>query len=207
MNDNVTGIDEGYVKYECLWERGPAPDPQHVAKLNQWRHPLFRARLLGHYVEHNVGYGNISIRVDSTDRFVISGTQTGHIEETRAEHYALVTEANIQDNFVSCRGPIQASSEAMTHAAIYALSNTIAAVVHVHSKPLWQQLLGQIATTNSNVAYGTPEMASEFTRLWQETDFAADGVAVMAGHDEGLVSIGPSLDVAAQRILRLHNEL
>lgn len=49
--------------------------------------------------------------------------------------------------------------------------------------------------------YGTPEMAREFPRLYHETDFADSGVAVMAGHEEGIVAFGADTGQAAERIL------
>ena len=201
--NNGDKIDEGYVKYHSTWARGPAPDPNAVALLNRWRRPLLAAGLIGHYADLNVGFGNISVRAPEPAEFIISGTQTGHIEFTSGDHYALVTKADIAANQVFCNGPIQASSEALTHAAIYRLSGSINAVVHVHSRKLWQRERDVLPTTQADIAYGTPQMAEEFSRLWQQTDFSSIGLAVMAGHDEGLVSIGVSLAEAAERILLL----
>lgn len=203
MNHEPPEIDEGYVKYRSHWEPGPPPDASLVLQLSTWRKPLFAAGLVGHYADLNVGYGNISVRVADSNQFVISGTQTGHIESTGAEHYALVSAADIDANSVHCIGPIQASSEALTHAALYALSNEITAVVHVHDRVLWQQHLDHFPTTDKAVPYGTPEMANEFRRLWHTTRFAKLGIAIMAGHNEGIVSVGSSLEQAATRILAL----
>ncbi|MGB5624161.1 MAG: hypothetical protein WBM61_00405, partial [Woeseiaceae bacterium] len=52
-------------------------------------------------------------------------------------------------------------------------------------------------------AYGTPQMADEFRRLYRDTEFRETGLAVMAGHDEGLLSFGASLEEAAVKILSL----
>ncbi len=98
---------------------------------------------------------------------------------------------------------MQASSEALTHAAIYALDPGIRAVVHVHDAGLWQQLIDRIPTTSRAIAYGTPEMAREFQRLYTDTDFRVQGVAVMGGHEEGIVSFGKDINQAAERILHL----
>jgi hypothetical protein len=73
----------------------------------------------------------------------------------------------------------------------------------VHSKLLWDQHLNNLPTTSPNVPYGTPEMAKEFRRLYAETTFGLQGIAVMGGHDEGLIGIGESLEQAAVRILSL----
>ncbi len=196
-------IDEGYIKYAMDWTPGPLPDAGLVSELEAWRRPLFAARLIGHYEDAGIGFGNISSRCGDTGTFVISGTQTGHIETTDETHYALVTCCNIEANTVSCTGPVKASSEAMTHAAIYALDADIRAVVHIHSRTLWERLRGVLPTTQADVSYGTPEMAREFARLYRETDFAATGIAVMAGHEEGLIGFGSSVGVAASRLLSL----
>ena len=107
-------------------------------RLYQVRQPL-DARLIGQYEDLGIGYGNISVRRGSCDLFLISGTQTGHLPATDERHYSLVTDCDIRNNIVRCSGPVQASSEAMTHAAIYALGDAIGAVVHVHSAELWKR--------------------------------------------------------------------
>jgi len=196
-------VDEGYIKYQSRWSPGPAPDATAARLLEEWRRPLFVAGLVGHYDEFGIGFGNLSARSGEPGQFLITATQTGHIAYTTAEHYSLVTAFDIDRNEVSCTGPAQASSEAMTHAAIYELDPSINAIVHVHSKPLWNQYLHVLPTTDSDVTYGTPEMAAEFGRLYNESAFGLDGIAVMGGHDEGLISIGESLEQAATRILAL----
>ena len=91
----------------------------------------------------------------------------------------------------------------MTHAAIYALNSSIRAVVHVHDQDLWLRLKGVLPTTWEGVAYGTPDMARAFRRLFEDTDFPTTGIAVMAGHEDGLVSFGKDVQEATERILTL----
>jgi hypothetical protein len=196
-------LDEGYIKYDIDWVPGPAPNIAAAHELDRWRRPLYEAGLIGEYADLGIGFGNISKRCGAPGQFLISGTQTGHLAETDEHHYALVTAVDIDANTVSCSGPVKASSEAMTHAAIYALHDRIAAVVHVHSKPLWDKLLNVLPTTDARIPYGTPDMARELARLFADFDFDKTAVAVMAGHDEGLISFGPSLQAAAERLLSL----
>ena len=195
-------IDEGYTKYECDWQQAPALPETAIEDLNAWRNRLHDKGLIGYYAEHGVGFGNVSIREGDSRRFIISGTQTGHIAHTDEQHYALVTACDIEANHVACEGPVQASSEALTHAAIYALHPDIRAVVHVHDAGLWQELIDRVPTTSRDVSFGTPGMAREFQRLYAETDFAELGIAVMGGHDEGIVTFGDGIDQASLRILR-----
>jgi hypothetical protein len=197
-------LDEGYIKYVSHWTQGPATHTLAARELDTWRRPLYEAGLIGQYEDLGIGYGNISVRRGSGDLFLISGTQTGHLPITDERHYSLVTDCDIRGNIVRCSGPIQASSEAMTHAAIYALGDAICAVVHVHSAELWRRSLGKLPTTNPDVAYGTSDMARELDRLYRLEGFKDAGVAVLAGHEEGLVSIGGTLEQATQRVLRLH---
>jgi hypothetical protein len=63
-----------------------------------------------------------------------------------------------------------------------------------------------VPTTDADVAYGTPDMADEFRRLYRETSLPRTGVAVMAGHESGLLSLGQNLQDATLRILSLHAE-
>ncbi|MBT8084184.1 MAG: class II aldolase/adducin family protein [Woeseia sp.] len=195
-------IDEGYIKFELEWRQGKLPDADAVAELNEWRKPLYDAGLIGQYHDIGVGFGNISVR-SNNGQFVISGTQTGHLDTLAAEHYTTVTAYDTAANKVCCEGPVKASSESMTHATLYELSNEINAVVHVHSARLWRKFLGKLPTTDPTVSYGTPEMAEAFRRLYLDTVFATNGIAVMAGHDDGIIAIGRNMREAAQRILGL----
>jgi ribulose-5-phosphate 4-epimerase/fuculose-1-phosphate aldolase len=195
--------DEGYIKYSSHWSPGPAPDVAATEQLEAWRRPLFIAGLIGQHADPPVGFGNISMRWGEAGQFLITATQTGHIGFSRAEHYSLVTDYDIESNELSCRGPLQASSEALTHAAIYELDPAINAVVHVHSQLLWSRYLNALPTTRTDIPYGTPGMAQDFRRLYRETAFRSQGIAVMGGHVDGLLGIGASLEQAATRILAL----
>ncbi|HEX5786759.1 MAG TPA: class II aldolase/adducin family protein [Woeseiaceae bacterium] len=196
-------VDEGYVKYTSDWRHGPAPAAAAVTLLDTWRQKLFDAGLVGYDETHEVGFGNVSIRALRAGEFIITGTQTGHLRETTGKHYCLVTSADIAGNRVTCEGPVQASSEALTHAAIYRLSERINAVAHVHDLTLWARHRDRLPTTAASVPYGTPGMAREFERLWRETDFPTSGLAVMAGHEGGLVCVGGTLAEACGRMLTL----
>jgi L-ribulose-5-phosphate 4-epimerase len=197
-------IDEGYTKFIVDWTDREPLAARETADLERWRSPLFDAGLVGYYEELGIGFGNISVRAADAGQFIVSGTQTGHLRKTGPQHYAVVTSYDIAANRVSCRGAVQASSESLTHAAIYELGPTVGAVVHIHDMSMWNDLKSKAATTHADVAYGTPEMAEEFKRLFRETDFSETGIAAMAGHESGIVSIGRSLREAANRVLLLH---
>ena len=50
--------------------------------------------------------------------------------------------------------------------------------------------MGSVPTTGAEVAYGTPEMAMEVRRLYQEGELPRRRLMAMAGHEEGLVAFG-----------------
>ena len=195
--------DEGYIKFDCRWTVEPALPPEAVADLVHWRQQLFAAGLIGYDEKFGVGYGNLSARTSPVVEFIITGTQTGHLPMLDGTHFARVTSCDIDANRVDCTGPVKASSESLTHAAIYQLDQKIKAIAHVHNDDLWQRLRDHVPTTAADVAYGTPQMALEFKRLYYGADLRTEQVAVMAGHAGGLVSIGEDLAQAAERLLRL----
>ncbi|QQO54666.1 MAG: class II aldolase/adducin family protein [Thiohalocapsa sp. PB-PSB1] len=193
--------ETGYTKFQVDWMRTPMFHHMLTNELADWRCPLYDAGLIGWDRESGIGFGNLSARLGASRRFVISGTQTGCLRRLGPEHFALVTSVDIAANRVVCHGPIQASSESMTHAELYALDAEIQAIVHVHSAQLWTALQHELPSTATDVAYGTPAMAREFLRLYHETDFPERRIAVMRGHRDGLIAIGESIAEAALRIL------
>jgi L-ribulose-5-phosphate 4-epimerase len=188
--------DEGVIKYTCHWQPGAALQPSQLGELIPWRDRLWQARQIGAYPD-GIGYGNISLRLSSRS-FAVSGTQTGHLAQTCADHYTLVNAWDIDHNSLDCIGPVKASSESLTHAALYQYSEDIRAIIHVHNLPLWQRYQHHLPTTAAAVPYGTPAMAYEMWRLMEETDLRRQHILIMAGHPEGVLVFGPTLDSAAR---------
>ncbi|MEJ2178832.1 MAG: class II aldolase/adducin family protein [Gammaproteobacteria bacterium] len=198
----MTMTDEGYIKYRCIRIEGDPPSPESVHVLNAYRQHMHTLGLIGHSSELNVDFGNISIRAPLPAQMIISGTQTGHLTTLSAEHYCLITDADIEQNRVIYQGKIKPSSETLTHVAIYDLSAEIHGVIHVHAQAQWQRLLYKIPTTAPDVAYGTSEMAREFQRLYRESELSEMGIAAMHGHAAGIISFGNDLEQAEQRLLK-----
>ena len=103
-------IDEGYVKYQCNWIKSEPMDLNEIAALNKWRNKLYELGLIGEY-ENGIGFGNISIRCSQPEQFVVSGTQTGNLPVLNENHYTRVTNFDLEQNSLTCYGPIKASSE------------------------------------------------------------------------------------------------
>ena len=192
--------DEGYVKFSSSLQKDMPPSLDEVCEATKWRNKLYAMGLIGMY-DDGIGYGNLSIRSGADDEFIITGTATGGQTDIGPEHFTRVVNYDIDQNSVICRGQIHASSESMTHAAVYSCAGEICAVIHIHSADHWARLLGNVPTSLESVEYGTPEMAREIFRLYRETDFPEVKVMAMSGHEEGLLSFGDTLDEAGDRLL------
>jgi hypothetical protein len=80
---------EGVIKYELEHQQMPMTETFSIKEISAWRAILFRLGLLGQDPDRydNLGFGNISHRVKpQSNQFIISGTQTGHIEYLCPEH-------------------------------------------------------------------------------------------------------------------------
>ncbi len=174
-------------------------EPRLLDALARCRRELRRLGLLGATPE-GVGFGNISVRAASGG-FVITGSATGSLESLDLRHYALVEEARIEENWLACKGLTAASSESLTHAAVYGVLPWVGAVIHVHCALLWERLAGRLPTTPAGAGYGTPQMAGAIADLARGASAAA--VLVMGGHRDGLIAFGADLDAAAAPLLDL----
>ncbi|MEI6139325.1 MAG: class II aldolase/adducin family protein [Mariniphaga sp.] len=194
---------DSFIKFNCHLIKDKIVVPSEIfTPLNYWRNELWLKTLIGAYHD-GIGYGNISARVPQRDRFYISGTATGGIPELDHFHYPLVERCDTAFNALWCRGLIKASSESMSHAAIYSAIPEVGAVVHIHSRKLWDKYVDALPTTDRNVQYGTPEMASEIGRLMTHSNTLEKKVIVMGGHDEGIISFGKTVEEAALAVLNL----
>lgn len=195
--------DEGYIKYQCIWNDFPIKIPEPVLlALNQWRKKLYDLSLIGAY-DNGIGYGNISIRNDAAS-FFITGSATGDKSVLTPEEYALVDEWHFKKNQLRCTGKTKASSESLTHAAIYESVPEIRSVIHVHSEEMWSHFLNRKPTSSAEVEFGTPEMAFEIKRLLSDKEIIDSGMVVMGGHREGIISFGKNPDEAGNNLLNYY---
>jgi L-ribulose-5-phosphate 4-epimerase len=165
------------------------------AKLNACRRKLLQLRLIG--VDSNgIGFGNLSVRDGTTNNFYVTGSGTGGTPELELADYARVVAYDFGRNWLQCESSTIASSESLTHAAVYESEPEARAIIHCHSLKLWATLLGQVPTTSEAVGYGTPEMAYEVRRLFWMTDVKSRKIFVMGGHEAGVVTFGKDLQEA-----------
>ncbi|HBK97513.1 MAG TPA: rRNA adenine methyltransferase, partial [Microcoleaceae bacterium UBA10368] len=199
-------MDEGVVKYRCDWTQAEPSVAESIADLMEWRDRLHELGLIGVY-DNGIGFGNVSVRGGNSCQFIISGTQTAHLPRMGPESYCTVTEFDLEQNFLGCRGPIPASSESLTHAALYLHRDDVGGIIHVHNPKLWRQLLFKIPTTRKEIPYGTPGMALEMFRLFEEENLGDRKILAMAGHEDGIICFGGSLDEAGQVLSAVMNEI
>ncbi len=198
---NHNQIDEGYIKYNCIWEKASPPSEVYLTEINHWRQKLFELELIGVYKDSGIGYGNISTRHPKhNDQFIITATQTGGLEKLSKNHYSLVTACSIEENRVYCRGLQKASSEALTHYIIYNLNNRYNAVMHIHHHKMWKQLQFKLPTTPRNVTYGTPDIAFEIKRMY-DRNILESRIIIMAGHEDGVITFGNNMDECGDVLL------
>ena len=199
----TVGQHDSFIKFNCHLIKEKIVVPSEIFNpLNNWRNELWLKSLIGAYHD-GIGYGNISTRIPESHQFYISGTATGGIPELDQVHYPLVERCDTVFNTLWCRGLIKASSESMSHAAIYSAIPHVGAVVHVHSRKLWDKYLHVLPTTANLVPYGTPEMAYEIGRILAHSHTLEKRVIVMGGHDEGIISFGKTVEDAALAVLNL----
>lgn len=192
---------KGYVKFQQRRIDEDAVRAEDIKELNVLRAMFRENGLIGERLmevppddrPELVGYGNVSARKGDTDEFMISGTRTGGLPVLGPEHYALITRVDIENNFLECRGRIDASAESLTHAGIYLARNDVRFAVHVHNLKLWEDFYGRFPTTPDGAQYGTPEIA-EAIRVLCDSMKKPAGVIVMGGHKEGLMLFGRSVE-------------
>jgi len=195
--------EEGYIKFNCHWNQQTLNFPSKaIEELNHWRTKLYIQQLIGVYPD-GIGFGNISIRLNNENQFIVTGSATGYFRETGPEHYAQVDSFKIATNEVWCTGQIKASSESLSHAIVYQTLPDVNTVVHVHDLKRWEKWKNVLPTTGEQIAYGTPEMATEIARLLSIQGNREKGILIMGGHREGILAFGKSLEEACGILLSL----
>ena len=203
----MISAEEGYIKFNCNLQESEFGFPDIIYELlEKWRGEMYHMGLIGMY-DNGIGFGNISHRVGNTNQFIISGSATGKYPQLDKKHYALVTDFNFEENSLDCCGYVKASSESLSHAAVYKHLDVVNAVIHIHSKALWEKFRFRLPTTGESIPYGTPEMAREIRRVISENGINNKGVIVMAGHEEGIIAFGEDMDAAGKMIRTLWNKL
>jgi len=196
---------EGVIKYNLRHDSKPLPQGIDFSKLNSWRTIMVLLHFIGQDAlrYEGLGFGNISQRLSKTRlSFIISGTQTGHLDPLSKNDFCIVKTADPKTNILISEGPCKPSSEALTHASIYLAAPKTQAIIHAHCPQIWkntEQL--QLANTNRKIEYGTPEMADAVTQLINTQSFNSGGIFSMLGHEDGIAAFAPTVKQAAEYLI------
>jgi ribulose-5-phosphate 4-epimerase/fuculose-1-phosphate aldolase len=202
--------DEGVTKFAASHQSrklDPVRYQEPAKALAGWREVMVRCGMVGQDPARygGAGFGNLSARVGPPGNplgrraMLISGTQTGGLARVGLDDFCVVESYDVAGNRVESAGLVRPSSESMTHGAIYDLGPHIRAVLHAHAPTIWRRAAGlAIPTTRRDVAYGTREMALEMARLSRESALAERQILSMAGHEDGIIAFGRSVDEAGR---------
>jgi L-ribulose-5-phosphate 4-epimerase len=193
--------ETGSVKFRCEQIAGEVSRFDGFDELSRYRRKLVDLGMIGVDAD-GIGFGNVSVRDRASAQFYITGSGTGSILELTPAHCAKVVAYDFAKNWLRCEGARVASSESLTHAAVYESEPIARAVIHCHDTKLWTALLNKAPTTPRNVEYGTPEMAYAVRYLFESTDLKAEKIFAMSAHEGGIVTFGKDLEEAFGVLVR-----
>jgi len=186
-------MTDGVIKYSIEHQTGESPLFSGYEQLEALRTRLFTLGLIGE--KDGIGYGNLSMRDDKSKSFFITATQTGRKHTLSSEYYSYISDYDFSTFKVTSQGTHKPSSEALSHAMIYAIDERVKTVIHIHSLALWKFM----KTKNclfTTAEYGTAEMVEEIIGLYDNLDPLVNNTFVMRGHEEGIVTFGQSVEEA-----------
>lgn len=196
--------DEGYIKYTFDWNKKTISlHPEVLEELNLFRSKLRDLNMIGK-IPDGPGFGNISVR-STGDTFFISGSDTGSLELLEAEQVALVTRCDYMQNRIVFEGQVAASSESMSHAAIYQQKGDVGAVIHVHHAKFWNHYRNILPTTEVEAAYGTPAIARAIAQKAAKNPNTK--LLILGGHEDGIISYGSNLREAFELLIQWYQDM
>ena len=186
-------MTDGVIKYTIEHQTAATPPFSGYEALEALRSRLFTLGLIGE--KDGIGYGNLSMRHEGGRSFFITATQTGKKQTLSPEYYTYISNYDFSTFKVISQGSHKPSSEALSHAMIYAVDDRIAVVIHIHSLALWKYMKRKqyLATT---AEYGTAAMVEEIEGLYNDLDPMKNNAFVMKGHEEGIMTFGRSVEEA-----------
>ncbi len=192
---------EGIIKFNACWNDKTIISVDEFDKINPWRNKLYHQGLIG-IASDGIAFGNISHRVGETSNFIITASATGGLKLLYRDDYAEVINFDLNNNSLECRGGKIASSESLSHAAIYLANAKVKAVMHIHAINLWEKYFSRLPTTEAEAEYGTPQMAQSVGSLVGKNR-ENNGVIIMGGHKEGILVYGIDYTNCYQQLIRL----
>jgi ribulose-5-phosphate 4-epimerase/fuculose-1-phosphate aldolase len=199
-------MQEGYLKFTIHLTEGDVPVSAELERLNECRTELHDLKMVGIY-PNGIGYGNVSIRVGQSEKFIISGTSTGARRILPLAEYCLIDAFDLAKNEVFCTGRVRASAETMSHGVIYRTHPQVMCVLHAHDRKLFDFMLANgYPRTPESAEFGTPEIATEIASLVRAAP-QPQGLFATAGHDEGIIAYGPDIAAAMRLLVEANNRM
>ena len=184
---------DGVIKYSIEHQNQDIPLFSGYDQLETLRTRLFTLGLIGE--KDGIGYGNLSMKDDNSKSFFITATQTGRKQMLSREYYTYISDYDFSNFKVISQGIHKPSSEALSHAMIYAIDDRITTVIHIHSLALWKFMINKnyLSTT---AEYGTVKMVEEIAGLYTNLAPMINNAFVMKGHEEGIITFGQNIEEA-----------
>lgn len=181
--------------------------------LIKWRHLLIKLGWIGQDPDRygGLGFGNISIRIGSktTDpdrrRFLITGSQTGGLLHFSRGDCAIVTGFALKDHSLTYFGERKPSSEALSHAAVYAARPCVYACIHAHCPTIWRH---RSAVADVCIAahskYGSADMSRGIYDALKSDKSSGPTLLAMSGHQDGVMAFGRDFKKAFSRLVEAY---
>lgn len=195
--------EEGYIKFRYDWIPARLPE-MDLSELISYRQKLYELNLIGAYAD-GVGFGNISKRY-LNNQFIISASGSGNYAQLTVNHLSLVDEFDFQRNWLSCIGNLPASSESLSHAAIYSFNSQINVVVHIHHPEFWTKQIDIVPTSDKFAEFGTIELVESLQKTLRKMN-SSHGIIIMGGHPDGILLFSENFSSMKEIILNLSQPL
>lgn len=193
---------EGIVKYFLEFKKEKLDITKEYKSLEVLRKRLYSLALIGAY-EDGIGYGNISLKSEDENSFIITGTQTGCLQDLEEKDYSKVLSIDFNNFKTKACGLSHPSSECISHGTIYNLDKEIKAVIHIHNKKLWHFMIENNYLSTEDTPYGTLEMVEDIRNMYKNKNILENNIFVMKGHYEGIICFAKSLEAAEYKLYDL----
>jgi L-ribulose-5-phosphate 4-epimerase len=184
---------EGVIQFRFDLEAPQGTDfmpPLLLGELNAVRDVLRDLRLVGVDARTGLGYGNLSARLPAHAAFYITASQTAGAARLYADDICRIDDWDPDLFHVRATGMRPPSSEALTHAMIYAGDERTSRVLHAHSAAIWHAAEGLgLPATPRGAGYGSPAMARAVQALLG-LHTRRPLVFVTPGHEDGVFAVG-----------------
>lgn len=183
--------ETGGVKFRPERLAGESPTCADLAELNFYRSKLRHLGFIGQDA-NGIGFGNVSLKPEDQTGFFITISGGALRESIGQADLVFVKNWSFTENTVRFQGPGIPSAETLTHAAIYQADSSAGAILHIHSRSIWDGLIARGHATGDAAEYGTTAMAQGVREFLNRPERLTN-VFAMSGHEEGVLAVGRDL--------------